>query len=253
VFSGLQFYSGYPLASARYRVDGGGWSAISVGTYTDLFQAIQFITDTPTELTTQLFELELTNSNSPADVIVAGVDVVCDITTGWYSGTVNYVEDETFMRPFAGVKLGDVTYIDKVEYQIFGVSTKALTEIIPTVYFSGTHDGGDNESFLTDSSAGFLSSRIVVGTDIVKNTTKSEQADITATTATTITGTLSGGADWDDGNTYEVIDGSDIERVVNKFQIEFDATPTIGSHLVKLTVTDTSANAVVHNFSVEVL
>lgn len=69
---------------------------------------------------------------------------------------------------------------------------------------NGTHDGGDNQATLTDSSESWVADDFI-GHKVVNNTDGSE-ATITDNTATTITGTLSGGTDddWDDGDTFNV-------------------------------------------------
>lgn len=66
----------------------------------------------------------------------------------------------------------------------------------------GSHDGGDDQSLLTDSFQTWTVNELVGRT--VYNLTKSESATITANTATTVTGTLSGGADWDDDDLYTI-------------------------------------------------
>lgn len=71
---------------------------------------------------------------------------------------------------------------------------------------TGTQDGGDNQSILTDSTAQFITDGGVRVGDIVKNLTDGSQGVITARTETTITATLSGGTenDWDNGDVAEI-------------------------------------------------
>jgi hypothetical protein len=76
-------------------------------------------------------------------------------------------------------------------------------------YVTGSHDGGNNESGLTDSSADFVQQGVRVG-QTVSNVTDGSTGTITAVTKTTVTASLSGGTDddWDDDDVY-TIDVSD--------------------------------------------
>lgn len=67
---------------------------------------------------------------------------------------------------------------------------------------TGTHDGSNNASVLTDSGASWTVNGLVGR--VIKNTTDGSEGTITANTATTITATLSGGTDndWDTGDSY---------------------------------------------------
>jgi hypothetical protein len=69
---------------------------------------------------------------------------------------------------------------------------------------SGTHDGSGNAAILTDSGKSWIVDQFVGLT--ISNTTDGSSATITANTATTITGTLSGGTDndWDVSDAYTV-------------------------------------------------
>ena len=67
---------------------------------------------------------------------------------------------------------------------------------------SGSHDGAENQPVLADSTQTWTVGEWVGMT--VTNTTKGESATITANTATTVTGVLSGGADWDFDNAYTI-------------------------------------------------
>ncbi len=66
------------------------------------------------------------------------------------------------------------------------------------------HDGGDDSAFLSDASAAFETdcggANKCIGLTVT-NTTKGESCVVTADTETTLVCTLSGSADWDDGNT----------------------------------------------------
>jgi hypothetical protein len=71
---------------------------------------------------------------------------------------------------------------------------------------TGTHTGANNAATLTDSAASFLTSNVKAG-QTIWNQTDGSSATITGVTATTITGTLSGGAenDWDTNDAYTII------------------------------------------------
>ncbi|KKM03658.1 hypothetical protein LCGC14_1772220, partial [marine sediment metagenome] len=69
---------------------------------------------------------------------------------------------------------------------------------------AGTHTGGAAEAVLTDSSGAFMVDSLIGAT--VTNTTNSESATITDNNATTVTGALSGGETWDNGDTYTITD-----------------------------------------------
>ncbi len=122
--------------------------------------------------------------------------------------------------------------------------------------FAGTHDGAGNATVLTDTSAAFPADSLV-GL-VVSNTTDGSTATITANTATTVTGTLSGGTDndWDVSDAYEIIGDStstikdcfDVtsatHKQVNKVQGKahftdvitagaFGVTPAVPGHITK--------------------
>jgi|GEM_PF-4758476 len=79
------------------------------------------------------------------------------------------------------------------------------TNVAPTrTPLLGTHTGANNQPILTDANACFETD-VLVGRNIY-NLTDGSQGVITANTATTITGTLAGGAgnDWDTADVYKV-------------------------------------------------
>lgn len=87
-----------------------------------------------------------------------------------------------------------------------GITATATVYVVaPTTESSGVHDGSDNASVLTDSTKSWTTDEWVGYK--VKNLTDGSAAIITANTATTITGTLSGGSenDWDISDNYEVV------------------------------------------------
>lgn len=71
---------------------------------------------------------------------------------------------------------------------------------------TGAHTGANNAATLTDSTVNFLNAGVQAGMTIW-NVTDGSSATITAVTATTVVGTLAGGAenDWDTGDTYRII------------------------------------------------
>jgi hypothetical protein len=70
---------------------------------------------------------------------------------------------------------------------------------------TGSHDGANNASVLTDTSQSFIVNDLVGLT--VNNTTDGSSGIITANTATTVTATLSGGTDddWDTSDAYTIV------------------------------------------------
>ena len=76
--------------------------------------------------------------------------------------------------------------------------------------YTGTHTGGDDASILTDSAQSWAVNELVGKVAI--NTTDKSMAAITANTATTVTGTLSGGTgdDWDTDDDYRITDDGEI-------------------------------------------
>lgn len=104
--------------------------------------------------------------------------------------------------------------IDEVRRKITSILTKTGTStgitrgefrIIhwPRYRLTGTHTGANGAAILTDAAASFINNGVMPG-HIVRNTTDNSIATVTARTATTITGTLSGGFDdaWDTGDAY---------------------------------------------------
>lgn len=98
----------------------------------------------------------------------------------------------------------------RIQDEIFaheGVYTHAVDGTSLKVFadYIGTHTGANNAAVLTGS--GFVANAFI-GLQ-AQNVTDGSTATITANTATTITGVLSGGAenDWDAGDSYRVITG----------------------------------------------
>ena len=68
--------------------------------------------------------------------------------------------------------------------------------------FTGIHNGSDNVNVLVDSDGGWTDSALVGFT--INNITNGGTVTITANTDTTISGTLSGGNDWDQNDVYTI-------------------------------------------------
>jgi len=92
-------------------------------------------------------------------------------------------------------------------YQLTIINTADAAETItfePTFTTSGSHDGDNNVSILTDSGESWAVNQLVNRT--ISNTTDGSSGTITANTATTVTATLSGGTDndWDTNDNYTI-------------------------------------------------
>lgn len=83
----------------------------------------------------------------------------------------------------------------------------------------GAHDGSANASAVTDSSASFTTNALVGR--VIHNVTDGSSATITANTATTITGTLSGGTDndWDVGDIYYISNKVTFQKMSNRANV----------------------------------
>ncbi len=128
----------------------------------------------------------------------------------------------------------------------FSRSTRSLVNRIRVIgrheaTATGTHDGGDNTDFLTDGSEDFLTAGVQVG-DVLTNDTDGSTTIVTAVTATTMTGALSGGAesDWDDGDTFTVTLRGVVESIRNDRRSQREQ-----GRVVMKTITDFSIKTVV--------
>jgi len=81
-----------------------------------------------------------------------------------------------------------------------------VANLLPYSLVTGTHNGGDDASALTDTTVDFLTKNIESGTDTLQNTTDGSTVTVSHVTETTVTGTLAGGAEnnWDDGDVYNI-------------------------------------------------
>ena len=101
-------------------------------------------------------------------------------------------------------------------------SAGGYTDITPQdADIKGSHDGGDGEPSMTDSNARFPESALIGKT--IQNTTDGSSGTITENSSTTIIATLSGGTDndWDDGDSYVIVDGSSIGITLSSDKIIF--------------------------------
>jgi hypothetical protein len=126
------------------------------------------------------------------------------------------------------------------------IDPNALSD--PIFNDSGSHDGSNNASTLTDSSQSW-------GTDVfvgrrVHNLSDDSSGTITANTATTITATLSGGTDndWDSGDRYRIIashDGSANASALTDSLQSWTTDEFVGRTIVNLT--DNSSGVITAN------
>lgn len=79
------------------------------------------------------------------------------------------------------------------------LGTNNFYDFVPV---SGTHDTGENVATLVDSGESWTED-VLIGS-VITNTTNGETCTITDNDATSITCTLSGGEDWDVGDTFTV-------------------------------------------------
>ena len=233
-FSGFTISGPAPIVSARWRKDGGSYTAISLGVFTDILSAIRFLDEVINLYGTFFYEIEITDELSNVQQI--GVDVLSKITLG--SGKT--AERNVAFRPFAdSIIAEDPTQIDTIEYSVSGDTTVAKTDITRTLLFSGTHDGLANAAALTDTGRDFIQMGVKVN-DIVRNITDGSEAVITIVAATVITGALGGGSedDWDIGDTYNIVDGASLDLIARGFELTIASA---GFNVVTLFVNDLSS------------
>jgi hypothetical protein len=233
-FAGLIVEPGITLSSARYRIDGGSWVAITTGSYTDLIQAIKYLNVTATTFESKVYELELTDVDS--NIVTESTVVVVEII----KGNSKSVDADVGFRPFSDFRIGTQT-LSNIQYKVTGASTVALTAITRAVLLSGTHSGSNNASSLTDTTRNFVPYSFEINRDILKNTTDVSEGVLTAIDAYTLTATLAGGTDndWDTSDAYQVVEGGSLANVAKNFTLTLS---TQGYHLVTLVATDGSAN-----------
>jgi len=103
---------------------------------------------------------------------------------------------------------------EKVAQEMAQYGLLVFGDGIQTLLDSGTHDGSESASALTDTTKNWTTDEFV-GKKIV-NITDGSSGSITANTATTVTATLSGGVenDWDSSDVYRIANHSDYANTV---------------------------------------
>lgn len=244
-FSGLVFDGPSKIASARWRKDGGGYTVINLGAFTDILSASRFVDEVVNLYGTFFYEIELTDEL--ANVQLTGADVLSKITLG--SG--KSVERNVNFRPFADAIIAeDPSQILSIEHSVSGDTTVAKTTIARHILFSGTHDGPANNADLVDSGRDFTTLGIKIG-DIAKNVTDGSQGAITAIVGDTITATLAGGTenDWDAADSYEILDGDTLDLIARGFELSIASQ---GFNIITLFVNDLSSNESSESITVRV-
>ena len=219
-FAGFVFDGPSPIASARWRKDGGGYSTISLGVYTDILSAARFVSEVVNIFGTFFYELEVTDEDGNVELI--GLDVISAIKIGISKS----VERSTNFRPFSDSLIArDTAQIKTIKYSVEGDTTVVKTAIARPVLFSGAHSGSSGSATLTDSGRDFSALGIRVNTDIIKNTTDSSEGVITNISTDTITVTLAGGTDndWDTSDAYQIVDGETLNLIAQGFELSFSS------------------------------
>ena len=235
-FAGLVLHGPAGIASARWRKDGGSYTNVSLGIFTDILSASRFVNEVVNLYGTFLYEIELTDKLG--NIELTGANTVSAITIGTNKAADNAVN----FRPFAdSIIAEDPSQILTIKYSVVGDSTVAKTAITRPLLFSGTHDGPADNADLVDSGRDFTLAGIRVDVDIVRNITDGSEGVITAVAATTITATLAGGTDndWDASDVYEIVDGASLDLIARTFELSI---ATQGLHIVTLFVEDLSSN-----------
>jgi len=244
-FSGLVIDGPAPIASARWRKDGGSYTAISLGSFTDILSASRFVDEVVNLYGTFFYEIEITDELSNVQQI--GVDVLSKITLGSSKEALRNVN----FRPFSDAIIAeDPSQILSIEYSVDGDTTVAKTTITRDILFSGTHDGATNNADLIDTGRDFTTLRIKIG-DIAKNVTDGSQGVITAIVSDTITATLAGGTDndWDTSDVYNILDGDTLDLIARGLEISIASQ---GFNVVTLFVNDLSSNESSESITVRV-
>ncbi len=234
-FSGLAIDGPSGIASARWRKDGGSYTAVSLGDFTDILSASRFISELVNVYGTFFYEIELTDELG--NIKLVGADTLSKITLG--SSKSADVDDE--FLPFSDAIIAeDPSQILSIEYSVGGDTTVAKTTIERHINYSGTHDGASNNADLIDTGRDFTTLSIKIG-DIAKNVTDGSEGVITAIVNDTITAALSGGTDddWDASDVYEILDGGSLDIIARGFELSIASA---GFNIITLFVNDLSSN-----------
>ena len=145
-------------------------------------------------------------------IVIDGGDWDCPVEIEDGAATsngLNMLRNMKVAGPVAGLSGDDLTNLRSYgHYDFFGQSPSLYLAAQPVLVIdgqvTGTHDGSSGAAVLTDSSASWTTNQLIGRT--ISNTTDGSTATITANTATTITGTLSGGTndDWDASDGYTI-------------------------------------------------
>ena len=121
----------------------------------------------------------------------------------------------------------------KAGYGLFYFPSDRVGAQLTSTDFDGTQSyASNNQSFLTDPSADWANDELIGMT--INNITKSSSATITDNTDKTVTGTLSGGTDWDNGDEYSITNFTDT-----------------GEHYLLMADTSSAANIDVYTYSLD--
>jgi hypothetical protein len=180
----------------------------------DEFQiVIQVSSTTSTNLEVNLYDIGII----PVDEWAGDfIDTALEDDSGVGNGYKLDIDSVTFpkRRIRALVRSADSSELIRASYQpitpgpaiLQANADQRLWFLTARAAYRGEHTGLDNASVLTDNHADFLRAGVKVGQTIF-NITDGSSGVVTARTQTTITATLSGGAedDWDIGDNYLVI------------------------------------------------
>lgn len=114
----------------------------------------------------------------------------------------------------------------------FGESTPAIAYFTDSAASSGIHNGGTNAATLTDTTKSWTTNQWIGYT--IRNLTDGSTSTVTANTATTVTGTLSGGTDndWDASDQYYIETDDFIKlywSAANTIKLEYSMAGTTGN------------------------
>ena len=211
----------------------------TIGNFTDILAATRFTAQTIDEFGSYIYELTLTNEFGHRSRINIGV--VCDVVPG---SNKNVQRNITF-RPFADFMVAaNPTRIQSIEYAISGDILQAHTAISRLILFSGTHEIDPGASYVYDGRKDYNLVDIALGTDILYNVVDGCSGiirNIANNGHRLNVNALSGGINnvFNVGNTYQVLDGRNLEDVTRLFEMHIEDNI---SALINLRVTDLDNN-----------